>query len=90
MDMVRKHGQMVQRTEESIIKVTNTVKAHTSGLTDPRTLVVGQKTKLTVLERTNGLMVENMKENGNKITCMEWGFIPGQMVDVMKENTRMI
>lgn len=38
----------------------------------------------------NGVMVEDMKEVGNKIECMETEFIHGKMVENIKEDIWMI
>lgn len=54
------------------------------GLISPGMSVSGLKTKFMDMALTNGLMDEDMKDNGTKITCMGTEFTPGKMEDVMK------
>lgn len=75
----KKHGQMTSSMKEIIIWVRNMEKAPLDGLTNHFIQVTLKITKLKVLEFINGVMEEDMKDNGLTTKCMVKVFLHGLM-----------
>ena len=71
-------------TREIILKVWKRAMEHLFGQMEVAMMVNSNKIILKDLVIINGLMEDNMKDNGGTIKWMEKGYLFGQMVENMK------
>lgn len=86
MDLVLRHGQMVQNTTVNMFRERSMEKEHSHGLTDQHTMVSSWKTISKEMVNTIGLMVENTMDPGLITKWKVKVCSHGQMEGGMKEN----